>query len=129
MGKDAVAIPDEFQPLLAQMASQLTHQAFPAGMPWGTKFDYLEALAGALGDEIARQMIEASVGEQGTTVPEAMETCPTCGNQGRQAPDKPRELITTRGTVAWTEPGQRCPHCRRAFFPSEPIAGTGSNGR
>ena len=123
MGKDAVTIPDEVRPLLERMASQLSAQIFPGGMPWGTKFDHLETLAGALGDEIARQMIQANVRQQATAPPAAVGTCPTCGRRGRAAPDEPREMGTTQGTVAWVEPGQYCPHCRRAFFPSEPGPG------
>ncbi len=61
MGKDAVTIPDDVRPLLERMAGQLSEQIFPEGMPWGTKFDHLETLAGALGDENARQMIQANV--------------------------------------------------------------------
>ena len=125
MGKDAGTIPDEVRPLLAQIAGQLNAEIFPEGMPWGTKFDHLEALAGALGDEIARQLIQANVRRQATATP-ATETCPTCGRQGRAAPEEPRELITTQGPVAWAEPSQHCPGCRRAFFPSEPRLGTGS---
>lgn len=129
MGKDVVLIPDEVRPLLEQMADQLSEQIFPGGMPWGTKFDHLERLAGALGDEIARQMIQTNVRQQAATPTEAVETCPTCGQQGRAAPNEPRELDTTQGTVDWVEPGQYCPHCRRAFFPSEPSTGTGPKQR
>lgn len=129
MGKDAATISEELRPLLTQIAGQLSDQVFPEGMPWGTKFDHLEALAGALGDEIARQMIQANVTGQATAAPAPSGTCPTCGCQGRAGPDEPRALITTRGTVAWSEPAQYCPHCRRAFFPSEPSAGTGSGRR
>jgi hypothetical protein len=122
MGKDAATIPDTIRPLLAQMAGQLSREVFPEGMPWGTKFDHLETLAAALGDELARQMIQANVGEQAAVVSEALE-CPTCGRSTRAAPDEPRELTTTQGPVAWVEPARHCPHCRRAFFPSEPSAG------
>ena len=127
MGKDAVTIPDELRPLLERMASELSEQVFPGGMPWGTKFDYLETLAGALGDEIARQMIEGNVSQQATISPEPARVCPSCGRDGRAAPNEPRELSTTQGSVAWVEPGQYCPHCRRAFFPSEPSFGAGSH--
>jgi hypothetical protein len=125
MGKDAVTIPDEVRPLLARMATQLSEQVFPEGLPWGTKFDQLETLAGTLGDEIARQMIQANIRQQTTSLPEAVGGCPTCGRQGRAAPNEPRQLDTTQGTVDWVEPGQYCPHCRRAFFPSEPSLGAG----
>jgi hypothetical protein len=129
MGKDAVTIPDQVRPLLARMADQLSEQVFPGGLPWGTKFDHLETLAGALGEEIARQMIQANIAQQATTSPEAVETCPTCGRQGRAAPNEPRVLNTTQGPVAWVEPTQYCSHCRRAFFPSEPSSWTGPHQR
>ena len=124
MGKDAVTIPDEVRPLLERMAEQLSERIFPGGMPWGTRFDHLETLAGALGDEVARRMIQANLQEQAAAAP-AVGTCPTCGRPGRAAPDEPRELDTTQGAVAWVEPAQDCPHCRRAFFPPEPGPGTG----
>jgi hypothetical protein len=129
MGKDAVTIPDEIRPLLEGMASRLSEQVFPGGMPWGTKFAHLETLAAALGDEIARRMIQANVRQQAATPPEAIETCPTCGRLGRAAADEPRQVDTAQGTVDWVEPGRYCPHCRRAFFPSEPGPGTGPNQR
>jgi hypothetical protein len=129
MGKDAVTIPDEVRPLLERMASQLSEQVFPGGMPWGTKFDHLETLAAALGDEIARQMIEDNVRQQAAAPSEAIETCPSCGRSGRAASNEPRQLDTTQGTVDWVEPGRYCPHCRRAFFPSEPSSGTGPSQR
>jgi phage terminase large subunit GpA-like protein len=125
MGKDATMIPDVVQPLLVRIAGQLSDEIFPGGMPWGTKFDHLETLAGALGDEIARQLIQTTVSQQANTSREWTGTCPTCGREGRATHDEPRELVTTQGTVAWVESAQHCPHCRRAFFPSEPSVGTG----
>ena len=125
MGKDAVQIPDELRPVLARMAAELSEQIFPDGMPWGTRFDYLETLAGALGDEISRQMIEDNVSRQATASPETARVCPSCGHSGRGAPNEPRQLDTSQGNVNWVEPGQYCPHCRRAFFPSEPSLGAG----
>jgi hypothetical protein len=49
--------------------------------------------------------------------------CPSCGGAARKAPDQPRVLTTTRGDVTWKERVANCPHCRRAFFPSEPVVG------
>src|SRR5262245_23148364 len=129
MGKDAVRIPDEVHPLVERMANQLSEQVFPGGMPWGTKFDHLETLAAALGDEIARRMIQGNVRQQAATPSQAIEPCPTCGCPGHAASNEPRKLDTTQGTVDWVEPGQYCPHCRRAFFPSESSSGTGPNPR
>ena len=128
MGKDAAAIRNELQPRLAQIARELGRQMYPDGLRRGTKFSELETLAGALGDEIARQLIQAQVQEQANDWPEEqLGECPVCGGPARKAPDEPRELQTTRGGVAWTERVRNCPRCRRAFFPSEPGAGPRSH--
>ena len=88
-------------------------------MPRGTKFSELEAVAGALGDEMARQLIEINVQEQADDWPEEeLGECPVCGGAARKAPDEPRVLTTTRGDVAWKERVANCPRCRRAFSPS-----------
>jgi hypothetical protein len=124
MGKDAVSIRNQLQPRLAQMARELGREVYPDGLPRGTKFSELEDIAGALGDEIARHLIEANVAEQADGWPEQeLGECPLCGGPARKAPDEPRVLKTTRGDVAWTERIGNCPRCRRAFFPSEPGAG------
>jgi hypothetical protein len=128
MGKDAATLRAELQPRLAQMARELGRELYPDGLPRGTKFSELETVAGALADEIARQLIEASVSQQAETWPEAeLGECPVCGGPARKAPDEPRQLQTTRGSVVWTERVRNCPPCRRAFFPSEPGVGPGSH--
>jgi hypothetical protein len=128
MGKDANALRDQFQTRLAPIARQLGREVYPDGLPPGTKFSELEAIAGALGDEIARQRIEVKVREQADDWPEAQGgECPVCGGPARQAPDEPRVLTTTRGDVAWKERVSHCPRCRRAFFPSGPSVGPGSH--
>ena len=117
MGKDAAAIRDQLQPQLAQIAQQLGRQVYPDGRPRGTPFSELEALAGALGDEIARRLIEVHVQEQAQDWPEEqLGECPVCGGPARKAPDEPRVLTTTRGDIAWKERVGHCPRCRRAFF-------------
>ena len=124
MGKDAAAIRNEFQTRLGQIARELGREVDPDGLPRGTKFSELEAIAGALGDEMARQLIEANVQEQADDWPERqLGECPLCGGPARKAPDEPRVLRTTRGDVAWTQRVGNCPRCRRAFFPSGPDAG------
>ena len=65
MGKDAAAIRDQLQPRLAQMARDLGREVYPDGLSRDTKFSELEAVAAAfLGDEIARQIMEANLAEQ-----------------------------------------------------------------
>jgi hypothetical protein len=123
MGKDAAAIRDEFRTRLGQMARQLGRALYPDGLPRGTKFSELEAIAGALGDEISQQLVEIHVQGQAEDWPEAeLGECPVCGGAARKAPDQPRVVTTTRGDVAWKERVANCPRCRRAFFPSEPGA-------
>jgi hypothetical protein len=124
MGKDAVEIKREFYPRLSQMARELAKELYPDGLPRGTKFSELETICGALGDEMARQLIEINVQEQADDWPEEeLGECPLCGGAARKAPNEPRVLTTTRGDVAWKQRVGNCPRCRRAFFPSEPRTG------
>jgi hypothetical protein len=119
MGKDAAEIRKDFHTRLGRMARELAKELYPDGMPRGTKFSELEDIAGALGDEMARQLIEIHVNEQADDWPEEeLGECPVCGGAARKAPDEPRVLTTTRGDVAWKERVANCPRCRRAFFPS-----------
>jgi hypothetical protein len=120
MGKDAAEIRREFHSRLGQVARELTKELYPGGLPRGTKFSELETIAGALGDEMARQVIEINVQEQADDWPEnELGECPVCGGAARKAPDEPRVLMTTRGDVAWKQRVGNCPRCRRAFFPSK----------
>ena len=124
MGKDAAEIRREFHARLNQIARELSRELYPQGLPRGTKFSELEAVAGALGDEMARQLIEINVQEQADDWPEEeLGECPVCGGPARKAPDQPRVLTTTRGDVAWKQRVANCPRCRRAFFPSESSVG------
>jgi hypothetical protein len=124
MGKDAAAIRKEFQDRLGGVARELGRELYPDGLPRGTKFSELEDVAGALGDEMARQLIEIHVKGQAEEWPEEeLGECPLCGGAARKAPDEPRVLTTTRGDVVWKERVGNCPRCRRAFFPSEPGIG------
>lgn len=125
MGKDVGAHVDEMRIRLGQMARELGRELYPEGLPCDTKFSELEALAGALGDEIARQLIETQVRGQAEEWPEAeVPICPRCGGPASRAPDEPRVLTTTQGDVGWKEHVGYCPRCRRAFFPSGPSVGS-----
>jgi hypothetical protein len=126
MGKDAAEIRTAFHSRLGQIARDLTRELYPDGLPRGTQFSELEAVAGALGDEMARQLIAINVQEQADDWPEdELGECPVCGGAARKAPDEPRVLTTTRGDVTWKQRVAHCPRCRRAFFPSDSIAGDG----
>jgi hypothetical protein len=124
MGKDADTISEEMRIRLGQIARQLGREIYPDGLARDTKFSELEAFAGALGDEIARQMIETQVRGQAEEWPEKeLENCPDCGGPASRAADEPRVLTTTQGDIGWKERVGYCPRCRRAFFPSEPSVG------
>jgi hypothetical protein len=124
MGKDAAEIRTEYHTRLSQIARELARELYPQGLPRGTKFSELEAVAGALGDEMARQLIEINVQEQADDWPEEeLGECPVCGGPARKAPDQPRELTTTRGDISWKQRVANCPRCRRAFFPSKSSVG------
>ena len=85
MGKDAAVICGEFHARLSQIARELTGELYPRGLPRGTKFSELEAVAGALGDEMARQLIEINVQEQADGWPEEeLGECPVCGGPARE---------------------------------------------
>ncbi len=125
MGKDAASLRKEFQTRLGQMARELGREIYPDGLPRGTKFSELEDIAGVLGDEMARQLVEIHVRGQAEDWPEEeLGECPVCGGAARKAPDDPRVVTTTRGNVAWKERVANCPRCRRVFFPSGPGAGS-----
>jgi hypothetical protein len=119
MGRTSVEIREGLHDRLGQMAQELAKELYPDGLPRGVKFAELEDLAGALGDEMARQLIEIHVREQADDWPEdELGECPACGGAARKAADEPRVLTTTRGHVAWNQRVANCPRCRRAFFPS-----------
>jgi uncharacterized protein with PIN domain len=119
MGKDAPVLPAELKSELGRIARQLGRAIYPDGLPRDTKFSELECVAGVVGDEIARQIIETQVEEQAGGFEEQLGECPECHGPARKAPDQPRVLVTTRGEVQWNERVANCPRCRRAFFPSE----------
>lgn len=124
MGKDVGAHVDRMRIRLGQMARELGRELYPEGLARDAKFSELEELAGALGDEIARQLIETQVRGQAEEWPGSeIATCPWCEGPASRAPDEPRVLTTTRGDVGWKEHVGYCPRCRRAFFPSGPSVG------
>jgi len=124
MGKEAAEVRKEFHSRLGQVARELAKELYPGGLPRGTKFSELEAAAGALGDAMARRLIEIDLQGQADDWPdEELGECPVCGGPARKAPDAPRVRTATRGDVAREQRVANCPRCRRAFSPSEPGAG------
>jgi uncharacterized protein with PIN domain len=124
MGKDAATFRDELHIRLGQIARELGREVYPDGLSRDTKFSELETVAGTLGDEIARQLIETQVrGQAEDWSEEELRECPECGGPTSKAPDQRRVLTTTRGDVGWDQHVGYCTRCRRAFFPSEPSVG------
>jgi hypothetical protein len=123
MGKDARSLPANLKSEVGRIARQLGREMYRDGLPRDTKFSELEGLAGLVGDELARQIIEAQVEDQAGCFEEELGECPECHGPARKAPDQPRVVATTRGEVQWKERVANCPRCRRAFFPSESSVG------
>ena len=124
MGKDAATIRNELRVRLGQIARGLGREVYPDGLSHDTRFSELETVAGALGDEIARQLIETQVrGQAEEWSEEELGKCPECGGPASKAPDEPRVLTTTQGDVRWDQRAGYCTRCRRAFSPSGPGLG------
>ena len=111
--------------LIQGVAKHFLQKIFgPEGLPWGTKFSDLEELTVQLGQAISRTMMDQALAGQAQAVPATAETCGVCGTSVRSGPPgEPRAVLTTVGTVQWTEPKRYCPTCRAAFFPSVPRSG------
>jgi hypothetical protein len=121
MGKDAAAIRREFHVRLGQLARELGRELYPDGLPRGGSFTELEDVAGTIGDEIARQLIETQVRRHAeVSAEDPPELCPACAEPLESGSAQARRLTTTRGPVTWTEQTAYCPRCRRAFSPSGP---------
>ncbi len=87
----------------------------------GTKFAQIEDEGMAVGRELARLLMEQSVGEQATHMPEEDLDC---GDETAQPAGTDRADLETRaGAVEWDEPAAYLNKARRAFFPSTEGAG------
>lgn len=129
MSKDAAVIRPELPPRLCRIARELSRNLYPGRLPRGAKFSELDAIAGALGDEIARRLIEINVQKQADDWPkEELGECPVCGGAARKAPEEPRVLTTTGRDVAWKQRVHNCPRCRRGFFPQNQAVGIDLRG-
>ena len=86
------------------------------------RFTTIETLALAAGDAISLEVFEQQLAESGMGPPH----CPRCGFEGQRSKQRERTLQTRRGLeVPLREQECYCPGCRRAFFPSLPIARSG----
>ena len=83
---------------------------------WGTSFAVLESLGMSIGEELSRQFMAASAGEQGKQVPAEAWECE--GEPARHPVPKKRPLLTEAGPLEYETPQAYLPQSRRAFFPS-----------
>lgn len=90
---------------------------------WGTSFAVLESVGMSIGEELSRQFMAASVGEQGKHIPAEALECE--GEPARHLVPEKRELLTEAGPITYETPKGYLPQSRRAFFPSGEGAGDG----
>jgi hypothetical protein len=110
----------ELRVALEGTAKNFLHKAYgPDGMPWGTRFEELEDMAVAIGDEVTRQMVNQALAQQAGTSPDKEhQSCSQCGRPVLPGETNPRIVQTRAGDVEWSEPEGYCDRCRKAFFPS-----------
>lgn len=112
------------QARLREMAAEMRGLLYgEAGCPeWGTKFTEIETDGMSVGLELARLMMEQSVGEQSQKMPRSAmsvdddEVIPT-GTESQP-------LDTEAGKVDWQQPCGYMKKARKSFFPSSPSIGT-----
>ena len=121
------AIDPAVQARLREMAAEIRRSlygesAFPE---WGTRFREIEKDGMNVGLELARLVIEQSVGEQARHMPaSAMEVA---DDEVRPAGTESMPVETEAGEVSWEEPKTELKHGRKAFFP--PTASARPEGR
>jgi uncharacterized protein with PIN domain len=82
----------------------------------------LEAEVMEASTRLARATLGGALKEQAEQVP-AAECCPACGGPLQEKPPQAKTLKTQAGRVGWRQTVQRCPACRRDFFPSDASVG------
>ena len=85
---------------------------------WGTKFTEVEDAGVAVGDAVARAVIEQALAGQASTTAAQPDACGHCGQRLGQAREEPHLIHTRRGDVGWNEAAGYCDKCRKSFFPS-----------
>ena len=108
--------------LLAREMRQLVDGG--AGVPkWGTRFSQIESDGMAVGLELARLMMEQSVGDQAEQVPAA--ALDSGGEEAALAGTAAMAQETPAGEVEWRHPRGDLKQSRRDFFPSGQSLGRG----
>jgi len=118
---------EDVQQRLREVAAELRGLLYgEAGCPeWGTKFREIEADGMSVGLELARLVMEQSVGEQAKQTPET--ALQVAGDRVVPAGAQATPLQTEAGVVQWDQPRGYLKKGRKAFFPT--AAGFGPEGR
>lgn len=90
---------------------------------WGTSFAEMECDAKEVGHEVIRLLLEQGSAQQSQRMPSAALKA-TTGEVAEVISTQDRTIETESGPVSWSEPTAYLPSARKAFFPSEPRAGT-----
>lgn len=104
---------------LAELATEMRQLIYGKnGVPeWGTKFTEIESQGMNVGLELARLLVEQSVGEQAGQVPDAALVCE--GEVAEKGDETKTALMeTSAGEVQWEQPKTRLVKAKRDFFPS-----------
>ena len=127
MGKSRRKLDPQVQERLGEVAAELREIIYgEQGAPeWGTKFVQIEKDGMAVGLELARLLMEQSLGEQAGQMPEEDLACgdETALSAGRDQAN----VETCAGDLQWDEPAAYLNKARRAFFPS--TEGSGDRSR
>ena len=114
---------DELQAGIVRLAEQA---AAERGLEGEAKAEALvtiiEEIAVAVGDAVAQKIMEQKLAAEAAC---AEPICPTCKSRGQRKREHPRQILTRRGEVAFTDSECYCRRCRRSFFPSGASVGTG----
>ena len=121
------SISPQVQSRLREMAEEMRGLLYgEAGFPeWGTRFSEIESDGMSVGLELARLVMEQSVGEQARNMPTSAMAVD--GDEVIQTGTDSQPLDTEAGSVDWDQPCGYQKKSRKAFFPSSP--GIGADGR
>jgi hypothetical protein len=125
MAVSRVELSEQIRERVAQFEAELRQLIYGerACPEWGTSFAILERLGMSIGEEVSRQFMAASAGEQGKHIPREALEC--AGERAGHLVPKKRELLTEAGPITYETPTGYLPKSRRDFFPSGEGAGDG----
>lgn len=120
-----VELNEEIRKRVAQFEAELRQLIYGerACPEWGTSFAVLESVGMSIGEELSRQFMAASAGEQGKHIPPEALKCE--GEPAGSPVPKKRVLLTEAGSIEYETPQAYLPKSRRDFFPSGEGAGDG----